>query len=86
MDKRKFPKTERHLYKQSDFDYDAFGLAVKAERVKNRMNQDELAKLSGCVRSTISKCERGMAVNPATMIMICLRFKLNILDYCVYEK
>lgn len=71
------------MYKQDNFDYDRFGLAVKSGRVLNSLRQEDLAKELGCVRSTVSKCERGMAIDPRIMIAICIRFKLNILDYCI---
>lgn len=83
MDKRLHPKTERHLYKQDDFDYQMFGIKVKQGRLLEFMTQDDLALKIGCVRSTISKCERGMPINPAFMLKLCMTFKLNILDYCI---
>lgn len=85
-DKRKFPKTERHLYKQDAFDYDSFGLKVKSMRVLEGLRQDDLCSQIGCVRSTISKVERGMAINPMYMLRLCMRFQINILDYCKPEE
>lgn len=82
-DKRKTPKTDRHYFKQSHFDYDAFGLACKIARVREGATQDDAAYSVGCVRSTISKCERGMAINPRIMLNLCMLYKLNILDYCI---
>lgn len=82
MDKKINTKTDRHMYKQSDFDYIGFGDRVRIERAKNRMTQTDLANEVRCVRSTISRCERGGALNPAIMFAICMRFDINILDYC----
>lgn len=85
-DKRKFPKTDRHLYKQDAFDYDAFGNKVKTCRMLEGLRQDDLCAEIGCVRSTISKCERGMAIHPLFMLRLCMRFQLNILEYCKPEE
>lgn len=85
MDKRQNPKTDRHLYKQSNFDYQMFGIKVKQGRILEFMTQQDLAEDIGCVRSTISKCERGMPIRPDIMISLCIKFKMNILDYCIYE-
>lgn len=76
------PKTDRHLYRQDNFDYTQFGRAVKVGRAQNALRQEDLAQELGCVRSTVSKCERGMAIDPRIMIAICFKFRLNILDYC----
>lgn len=86
MDKRLTPKTDRHLYRQDNFDYARFGFSIKVGRAQNSMRQEDLAHEIGCVRSTISKCERGMAVDPRIMIALCVKFRLNILDYCTYEQ
>lgn len=86
MDKRLHPKTERHLVKQDAFDYEKFGKAVKYGRLLQELRQEDLAECIGCVRSTISKCERGMAIAPGYMIRLCAKFKLNILDYCIIDE
>lgn len=80
-----FPKTDRHLVKQSDFDYASFGMAVKLARVQRGARQEDVAVSVGCVRSTISKVERGMPIAPKYMMSLCMLFKLNILDYCTDE-
>ncbi len=82
MDKRLNPKTDRHMYKQSDFDYIAFGLRVKSERVLKGLRQEDLAKEIGCVRSTISAMERGIAVRLDFMLKVTAYFSINVLDYC----
>lgn len=70
------------MYKQSDFDYLLFGKTVKSKRVLDGLRQEDLAHEIGCVRSTISKCERGGAIAPTLLLSLCVRFRLNILDYC----
>lgn len=86
MDKRMNPKTDRHLYRQDNFDYELFGRKVRQGRVWDYLTQEGLAREIGCVRSTISKCERGMAVDPRIMIALCMKFKLNILAFCIHEQ
>ena len=86
MDKRLHPKTDRHLYKQDFFDYSKLGFDIKVHRMVNNHKQQELADKIGCVRSTISKLERGMPINPVFMLKIALIYKMNLLDYCTTDE
>lgn len=75
-------KTTRQLYRQQWFDYADFGLRVKVERIAKRLRQEDLAAEVGCVRSTISRCERGGAINPLIIGAICGRLGIDIVAYC----
>lgn len=82
MDKKMKTKTTRQLYRQQWFDYVGFGLRVKVERIAKRMRQEDLASEVGCVRSTISRCERGGAINPLFVGAICGLLSIDIVAYC----
>lgn len=74
-------KTERHWYKQSDYDYDAYAAAVKAARISKNLTQDRLSKACHCARSTIWRMENGAAVNPATMVAACRILEVDFMKY-----
>ena len=60
-------KTDRCMYRQWDYDYKAFGEALRVARIIKRMRQDDVADAIGVARSTVWKMEHGGYCSPLTM-------------------
>lgn len=52
-------KTDRCMYRQWHYDYDAFGKALKLARVAKDLRQEDIALQCKCSRSTYWKMEHG---------------------------
>ena len=63
-------KTDRCMYRQWDYDYNAFGAAIRLSRRSRDLTQDEVAQTIGCARSTIWKMENGGYCSPLIMFKI----------------
>lgn len=74
-------KTERCMFRQWDYDYDAFGAAVKEARKKKNLTQRAVARTCACARSTIWRMENGAAVNPVTMVRACEQLEVDLMLY-----
>ena len=74
-------KTDRCMYRQWDYDYDAFGKAIRTARRAKDMIQDEVADLVGCSRATIWKMEHGGYCNPLTMFKVSSLLEVDFMQF-----
>lgn len=74
-------KTERCMFKQWDYDYDAYGAAIRAARKNKNLTQRAVARTCACARSTIWRMEMGAAVNPLTMVRACKLLDVDLMQF-----
>lgn len=74
-------KTDRCMFKQWDYDYNAFGAAIRAARKKKNLTQRTVSRICACARSTVWRMEMGAAVNPATMVRACELLDVDLMKY-----
>lgn len=75
-------KTDRCMYRQWDYDYKAFGKAIRLARRTRELTQDDIASSIGVSRSTIWKMENGGYCSPLAMFKIS---KLLDVDFMAYN-
>lgn len=74
-------KTDRCMYRQWDYDYQAFGKAIRTARRAVEMTQDDVAHTIGCARATIWKMEHGGFCNPLTMFKVSSLLNVDFMAY-----
>lgn len=76
-------KTDRCMYRQWDYDYNAFGAAIRLARRSRDLTQDEVAQTIGCARSTIWKMENGGYCSPLIMFKISEYLDVDFMQFNV---
>lgn len=75
-------KTDRCMYRQWDYDYKAFGKAIRLARRTRELTQDDIANSIGVSRSTVWKMENGGYCSPLSMFKIS---KLLDVDFMAFN-
>lgn len=75
-------KTDRCMYRQWDYDYKAFGKAIRLARRTRELTQDDIASSIGVSRSTVWKMENGGYCSPLSMFKIS---KLLDVDFMAFN-
>lgn len=74
-------KTDRCMYRQWYYDYNAFGKALKLARVAKDLRQDDVAKQCGCSRSTYWKMEHGGYCDIQIMARVSALLDVDMLSF-----
>lgn len=74
-------KTDRCMYRQWDYDYQAFGKAIRIARKVRELTQDQVADEIAVARSTIWKMEHGGFCNPLTMFKVSKFLDVDFMEF-----
>lgn len=74
-------KTARCMYRQWDYDYKAFGQAIRKARRIADMTQDDVAHKIGIARSTVWKMEQGGYCSPLSMFKISALLGVDFMSF-----
>ena len=74
-------KTARCMYRQWDYNYSAFGTALKLARHLKHLTQREVSQYCRCARSTVWRMENGASCNPQTMVKACELLDVDLMLY-----
>lgn len=74
-------KTARCMYRQWDYDYQAFGKAIRVARKVRDLTQDQVADTIGVARATIWKMEHGGYCNPLFMFKVSRLLDVDFMQF-----
>ena len=73
--------TQRHMYKQSDYDYEALGNALRGARAEKRLRQIDVAIACKTSRQSVWRCETGVAIDPFTLVRISAFLDVDYMQF-----
>ena len=71
------------MYRQWDYDYSAFGKAIRLARRTRELTQGQVAEEIGVARSTIWKMEQGGFCSPLTMFKVSQLLGVDFMQFNV---
>lgn len=76
-------KTRKHMSNNNVLDKKVIGKNIKMFRIRNKLNQIDLAKLLNTTQSVISNYESGHTLILTTFAMeICMKYKMSLDELC----